>query len=149
MKTEPDTFSIDDLKNAPLKTSSWEGVRNYQARNFMRDQMKKGDLVLFYHSSCKDVGVAGIAEVVKESHPDLSALDTKSPYYDPKATIAEPRWYMIAVKWKQSFKQVVSLHAIKENPKLKEMLITKKGNRLSITPVLKNDFLEIQKMSTN
>lgn len=147
MKTEPQTFSIDDLKNSPKQISSWDGVRNYQARNFMRDEMKKGDQVLIYHSSCKNVGVAGIAEVVKESHPDLSALDAKSPYFDPKATQKEPRWYMVAVKWKKTFKEVLPLSQIKDEDKLKDMLIIKKGNRLSITPVSKKEFDTILNLS--
>lgn len=148
MKTEPQTFSIEDLKNSPRMTSSWDGVRNYQARNFMRDQMKKGDQVLIYHSSCKNVGIAGLAEVVKESHPDLSALDPKSSYFDPKATKEEPRWYMVAVKWKKSFKDIITLSQIKAQPALSEMIITKKGNRLSITPVSKKEFEKILKLAS-
>jgi len=149
MKSEPDAFSIEDLKRSEKKTSSWDGVRNYQARNFMRDKMKLGDLVLFYHSSCKNIGIAGIAEVTKESHPDLSALDKKSPYYDPKATPSDPRWYMVALTWKETFKEVISLAQIKNNLKLKDMIIIKKGNRLSITPVSKIEFKEIIQMSSS
>lgn len=138
MKTEPDTFSIDDLKNKV--TSDWDGVRNYQARNFMRDEMKLGDQILFYHSSCKNVGVAGIAEVSKESHPDYTSFDPKSDYYDPKSTKEKPRWFMVSVKWVKTFKRVIPLSELKEHKELSEMLITKKGNRLSITPVTKKEF---------
>ncbi len=138
MKTEPDVFSIDHLKSK--KTSSWDGVRNYQARNFMRDEMKKDDLVLIYHSSCATPGVAGVATVSKESHPDLSALDKKSEYFDPKATKEEPRWYMVEVKFKAKFDRVISLKELKEQSALKDMTILKKGNRLSITPVSPKEF---------
>ncbi len=147
MKTEPDAFSITDLKNSPKKTASWEGVRNYQARNFMRDEMKKGDLVLIYHSSCKNIGVAGIAEVVRESHPDLTALDKNSPYFDPKATEDEPRWYMVDVRWIETFKEVISLAELKEEKKLENMTVVKKGSRLSITPVSLVEFNHIKKMA--
>lgn len=140
MKTEPDAFSIDDLKNSPKKTSSWDGVRNYQVRNFMRDEMKKGDLAFIYHSSCKEIGIAGVAEVVKESYPDHTAFDPKSKYFDPKSDPETPRWFMVDVKWKKSFKRIISLKEIKEHPTLSEMLVAKKGQRLSITPVKKSEF---------
>ncbi|MFT6630187.1 MAG: putative RNA-binding protein with PUA-like domain [Bacteriovoracaceae bacterium] len=140
MKTEPQNFSITDLQNETNQSTTWDGVRNYQARNFMRDEMKKGDLVLFYHSSCKEVGIAGIAIVSKESHPDLSALDSKSKYFDPKATKDEPRWYMVDVKWKKTFKRIITLAELKENTQLQEMKLLKKGNRLSIMPVTKSEF---------
>jgi predicted RNA-binding protein with PUA-like domain len=140
MKTEPQNFSISDLENEIKESTTWDGVRNYQARNFMRDEMKKGDLILFYHSSCKEVGIAGIAIVSKESHPDLSALDSQSKYFDPKATKDEPRWYMVDVKWKKTFKRIVTLAELKENPQLQEMKLLKKGNRLSIMPVTKIEF---------
>ena len=138
MKSEPDEFSIDDLNKNNI--TAWEGVRNYQARNFMRDQMKKGDMVLFYHSSCKNVGIAGLAEVVKESHPDLTAQDKNSPYFDPKATVENPRWFMVSLKFVKKFSKILSLKEIKEDANLSEMIVIKKGNRLSITPVTKKDF---------
>lgn len=140
MKTEPDEFSIEDLKCAKDKTTSWEGVRNYQARNFMRDEMKKDDQVLIYHSSCKNVGVAGLAEVVKESHPDLSALNKKSEYFDPKATQKDPRWYMVDVKWKRTFDRVISLSELKKQKELQDMKLVQKGNRLSIMPITEREF---------
>ena len=145
MKSEPDEFSIDDLNKNNI--TAWEGVRNYQARNFMRDQMKKGDMVLFYHSSCKEVGVAGIAEVIKESHPDLSAQDINSPYYDPKATKENPRWFMVSLKFVRKFSKVLTLKEIKEDKNLANMIVIKKGNRLSITPVDKKDFDYIFKIT--
>ena len=146
MKTEPDVFSIDDLKMNPKKTTQWEGVRNYQARNFMRDEMKKGDKVLIYHSNCQPPGVAGIAEVCKEAYPDHFAWDKKSNYYDPKCDPENPRWFMVDVKFKKKFKEVVSLSLLKEVKALETMLILRKGNRLSITPVTKQEFETIEKM---
>lgn len=145
MKTEPDTFSIDDLKR--MKKSGWDGVRNYQARNFMRDAMKKGDLVLIYHSSCKVPGVAGIAEVSKESHPDPTCWDKKSQYYDPKSTKDEPRWFMVEVKWKKTFKEVITLKELKDHKELKDMKLLQRGNRLSITPISKKEFEFIQALA--
>lgn len=146
MKTEPNVFSIDDLKNHPKKTSPWEGVRNYQARNFMRDEMKVGDKVLIYHSNCKPPGIAGIAEVCKESYPDHFAWDKKSKYYDAKCDPQNPRWFMVDVKFKNKFKSIVSLGELKEEKMLESMLILRKGNRLSITPVTKMEFEIIEKM---
>lgn len=139
MKSEPDVFSIDDLKNCPNSTDSWDGVRNYQARNFMRDDMKKGDIVLFYHSNAKDKGIVGLATVCKESYPDHTALDPKSKYYDPKSSEDNPRWFMVDVKYKKKFKRVVTLEEIKSHPVLKKMLVAQKGQRLSIQPVKQNE----------
>lgn len=141
MKTEPDTFSYDDLQNAPQRTSSWEGVRNYQARNFMRDLFKVGDQVLIYHSSCPEPGVVGIAAVVKGAHPDMTALDPKSLYFDEKSKAqGESRWCMVAVKASKRFKTLVSLAAIKANPDLASMLVIRRGMRLSIQPVTKREW---------
>ena len=140
MKSEPDAFSIQDLQKRPKKTEHWDGVRNYQARNFMRDDMKKGDLVLFYHSSCKDVGVAGIAKVVKESYPDHTQFDPKSKYFDPKASEDNPRWFMVDVKWVKTFKEVIPLKLLKECKELEDMHLVKKGTRLSIQPVTEKEF---------
>lgn len=144
MKTEPDTFSIDDLKK--VKKESWDGVRNYQARNFMRDDMKKGDLVLFYHSNAKTIGVVGIAEICKEGHPDPTAFDKKSKYYDAKSDPENPRWILVDVKYKKHFNKVVSLSEIKEERKLASMALVQKGSRLSISPVKKSEFDHILKM---
>ena len=140
MKTEPDTFSIDDLKSLGKKAEPWEGVRNYQARNFMRDDMKLGDMVLFYHSSCKVPGVAGIGVVAKESHPDITQFDKKSKYFDLKATKDIPRWFMVSIKFIKKFDQVISLTEMKENKKLIDFALLKKGQRLSIMPVAKKHF---------
>ena len=148
MKSEPDVFSLNDLKNKKGKTESWDGVRNYQARNFMRDDMKKGDMVLFYHSNCKPPGIAGTAVIEKESHPDHTQWDKKSKYYDPKATKDEPRWFMIALKYKSTFKKFVALDDLKVEKKLKEMRVIQKGSRLSITPVTKQEFEHILKMGS-
>lgn len=141
MKSEPDVFSIDTLKNK--KKSGWDGVRNYQARNYMRDDMKKGDLVLFYHSSCDVPGVAGLAKVSKESHPDPSQFDPKSEYYDPKATKENPRWFMVEVEFVEKFNNVITLQTIKSTKALSNMPLVQKGSRLSINPVTENEFKTI------
>lgn len=138
MKSEPDVFSIDDLKKK--KKSGWDGVRNYQARNYMRDDMKLGDLVLFYHSSCEIPGVAGLARVSKTSHPDPSQFDAKSEYYDPKATKEEPRWFMVEVEFVEKFDQVVTLATLKATKGLEKMPVVQKGSRLSINPVTEKEF---------
>lgn len=135
MKSEPDTFGIDDLKACPKGTEHWDGVRNYQARNMMRDQMKKGDRVLFYHSACKVPGIAGIAKVVKEAYPDHTAQNPESKYYDPKATADNPRWFMVDVKFERKLKRLIPLSELRDNPALAGMQLLKKGNRLSIMPV--------------
>lgn len=144
MKTEPDVFSIDDLKSNVVEP--WDGVRNYQARNFMRDEMKKGDIVLIYHSNCKPPGIAGVATVENESYPDHTAQDPKSKYYDPKASDENPRWFMVDVKFKKKLRRVVGLGELKENPELSDMKILQKGNRLSITPVSKGEFESVLSM---
>jgi predicted RNA-binding protein with PUA-like domain len=134
-KSEPECFSIDDLSRRPKKTEHWDGVRNYQARNMLRDEIKKGDLGFFYHSNCSPPGVAGIIEVMKEGYPDFTAWDRHSEHYDPNTTPDKPRWYMVDVKFVQKFPRLISLDEIKHHPKLQTMLINRKGNRLSITPV--------------
>ena len=134
MKSEPDEVSIDDLGKAPKQTVPWFGVRNYQARNYMRDQMQVGDLVFFYHSSCPEPGIAGIAKVSAPAHPDLTQFDPKSPYYDKGAKKEEPRWVCVDVKLIQKT-GLISLDALREHSQLAEMIVLKRGNRLSITPV--------------
>ena len=146
-KSEPDVFSIDDLKSRPAGTEPWDGVRNYQARNFMRDEMKKGDLGLFYHSNCAEVGVVGVIEIVKESHPDPTAFDPESHYYDPKSSPDNPRWMMVAVQWKETFADTVTLQAIKDQPELNAMRLVQKGNRLSVMPVSATEFSHICAMA--
>jgi len=145
-KTEPDAFSIDDLKNAPKQTTLWEGVRNYQARNFMRDDVKVGDSVMIYHSSCKHVGAAGIAEVTHNAYPDPTQFDLSSDYYDAKATSDKPRWVVVEVTYQSHLNKLVSLKGIKANNNITEIAL-KKGGRLSIMPVTKNDWDEIIKMA--
>ncbi len=134
MKSEPDEFSIDDLVKAAKKTTPWFGVRNYQARNYMRDHMRVGDGVLFYHSSCAVPGIAGIAKVASAAHPDPSQFDRRSPYYDPKAKRDEPRWMLVDVKLAQKTR-VMPLDEMRTYPELAQMVVLKRGNRLSITPV--------------
>jgi predicted RNA-binding protein with PUA-like domain len=134
MKSEPDEFSIDDLVKAPRKTTSWFGVRNYVARNFMRDSMRIGDGVLFYHSSCEVPGIAGLATVSSKPHPDMSQFDRKSPYYDPKAKREEPRWMLVDVKLAKKTR-LMPLEEMRTYPELADMVTLKRGNRLSITPV--------------
>lgn len=138
MKSEPDVFSIDDLKTK--KQSGWDGVRNYQARNFMRDEMKIGDYVLFYHSSCEIPGVAGLAKVCKESHPDPTQFDPKSDYYDEKATKDNPRWFMVAVEFVEKSKNYLPLSELKNMKGLEKLPLLQKGSRLSINPVSKEEF---------
>lgn len=133
MKSEPDAFSIDDLKR--VKVESWDGVRNYQARNMMRDDMKKGDKIFFYHSSCKEPGIVGIAKVEREAYPDHTALDPESKYYDPKSSEDNPRWFMVDVKFVKKFNRTISLAELKQTPQLEDMSLLKKGNRLSIMPI--------------
>ena len=147
MKTEPDVFSINDLKKAENESTSWEGVRNYQARNFMRDKMKLGGKVFIYHSSCKNIGIAGIAIVSKESHPDLSALDPQSQYFDKKSTYENPRWFLIDVKWHKTFKKIITLQHLKQFTELQGMKLLSKGNRLSIMPITKEEFEFIVSLS--
>ena len=134
MKSEPDEFSIDDLARAPKKSTAWFGVRNYLARNYMRDQMQLGDQVLFYHSSCEVPGIAGIAEVSKLAYPDETQFDRKSKYFDPKATRDNPRWVHVDVKLVKKTR-LVPLSELRGYPELAKMQLLQRGNRLSITPV--------------
>lgn len=145
MKSEPDAFSFEDLKSRPNQTEPWDGVRNYQARNFMRDEMKVGDQVLFYHSNTKPPGVVGIAQVASEPYPDPTAFDKKSNYYDPKSDPEKPRWMLVDVAFKADLKRQLSLEEMKSMPELAEMRILQRGNRLSITPVSKQEFQAIKK----
>ena len=134
MKSEPDVFGLDHLKARPGETAPWDGVRNFQARNFMR-AMKRGDLVFFYHSSCAEPGVAAIAKVVKEAYPDHTSWDRNSDHFDPKSTPERPLWYMVDVKLVRVLKRLVSLERIKAEPRLKKMRLVQRGNRLSVMPV--------------
>jgi len=146
MKSEPDVFSFEDLKKRKNQTEPWNGVRNYQARNFMRDEMKKGDMILFYHSSCPIPGVAGIARVNSEAYPDSTQFDPKSEYFDPKATKENPRWFLVDVSFEMDLDKHVSLEELKEQKKLSEMRLLQRGNRLSILPVTREEFDYIKKL---
>ena len=134
MKSEPGDCSIDDLAKLPKQRVAWYGVRNYQARNFMRDQMKVGDGVLFYHSNCKEPGIAGIAKVSSTAYPDIKQFDKKSKYFDPKATPEQPRWFNVDVQLVQKI-ALISLAELRTHPQLERMRILQRGNRLSITPL--------------
>ena len=145
VKSEPDVYSIENLKNDG--ETYWDGVRNYQARNYMRDEMKIGDKVLFYHSNTDPVGVVGICEVCKEGYPDFTAFDPEDKHYDPKSKEDSPTWIMVNVKFVKKFDKTVTLTDIKENKKLRELKLVQRGNRLSVMPVTKSEYNEILKMS--
>jgi predicted RNA-binding protein with PUA-like domain len=134
-KSEPDTFGIDDLKARGKKGEPWDGVRNYQARNMLRDEVKKGDLIFFYHSNTKVPGLVGIAEVIKDAFPDPTQFDPEAKYYDPKADPDNPRWFCPQVRFKSKLKQTISLEQLKNIAALKDMPLVRKGNRLSVMPV--------------
>ena len=144
IKSEPSEYSIERLEKESKTPWSW--VRNYQARNFMRDEMRVGDMVFFYHSSCADVGIVGEAVVLSESYPDPTQFDAKSDYFDPKATKEKPIWYCVDIGFIEKYDTIISLADIRRNPELSSMRILQKGNRLSITPVSKKEYEKIQKM---
>jgi predicted RNA-binding protein with PUA-like domain len=144
MKSEPDEFSIEDLARAPKKTTPWFGVRNYQARNYMRDHMRVGDDVLFYHSSCEVPGIYGLAKVASKAYPDATQFDRKSPYYDPKSKREDPRWLLVDVKLAKKTR-AMPLDELRGYPELAGMVVLKRGNRLSITPVTDDEFAFIVK----
>ena len=145
MKSEPDEFSIDDLARAPKQTTAWFGVRNYQARNYMRDDMRVGDRAFFYHSSCPEPGIAGIVEISRPSYPDATQFDPKSPYYDAKSSRDAPRWVHVDVKLVRKT-NLVPLQALRETPGLQEMVTLRRGNRLSITPVTASEWKIIERL---
>lgn len=140
LKSEPEAYSIDNLIAEPKKTEHWDGIRNYQARNFMRDDMKKKDLAFFYHSNCDQPGIVGIVEVVREAYPDYTALEPKSKYFDSKSSAENNRWVMVDVKFKKKFSRTITLKELKENNKLSDMRLVQKGSRLSIMPVTKKEW---------
>ena len=146
MKSEPDEFSIDDLVRAKNQTTPWFGVRNYQARNFMRDDMAPGDRALFYHSSCPEPGVAGVVEISRRAYPDATQFDPKSPYYDAKSTRDAPRWVHVDVKLVRKTR-LVSLAELRETKGLENMVTLRRGNRLSITPVTPSEWKIIEKLA--
>jgi len=137
MKSEPDVYGVDHLAGAPKRTTAWEGVRNYQARNMLRDDFRKDDLAFFYHSSCEVPGIAGVVKVVREAYPDPTQFDRRSEYYDAKSTRETPRWFCVDVKLEKRIEPVITLPELREHESgaLREMVILKRGNRLSVTPV--------------
>ena len=145
MKSEPDECSIDDVLAAPGKKTPWSGVRNYQARNFMKDRMKVGDGVLFYHSSCPEPGIAGLAEVASTAYPDASQFDRKSPYYDKDSKKDAPRWFNVDVRALKKTR-LIPLEEMKKQKPLAKMVTLRPGNRLSITPVTEAEWNHIQKL---
>jgi predicted RNA-binding protein with PUA-like domain len=149
MKSEPDDYSVDDL--AREKIDHWDGVRNYQARNFIRDEMRKGDLAFFYHSNCEEPGIAGIMKIHKAAYPDVTAFDPDAKYYDPKSDPRDPRWFMVDVRFVRKLKRHLPLKELKQHDELGDMRLLKRGNRLSITPVTEaewNYILELEKAKT-
>ena len=147
MKSEPSVFSIQDLEAAPKKTTCWDGVRNYQARNYLRDSIKAGDLVFFYHSNADPSGIAGIAEVVREGYPDHTAFDKSDDHYDPKSDKANPTWFVVDVKHAHTLDRVLSLEELKKVPALKSMVLLQKGSRLSVQPVSATEWNAILKIA--
>jgi predicted RNA-binding protein with PUA-like domain len=141
-KSEPDTFGVDHLAKAPKRTSAWDGVRNYQARNMLRDSIKKGDEGFFYHSSCEVPGIAGIVEIAREGYPDATAFDPKHHHYDPESRRDAPRWYMVDVKLKRKLSRVITLDELRRHAAktLADFVLLKRGNRLSVMPVAKKDW---------
>lgn len=140
MKSEPDVFGIDHLHKRPKQTEHWDGVRNYQARNMLRDQMQVGDRVFFYHSNCAEPGIVGIARIVRAGYPDHTALDPESKYHDPKSTPENPRWYMVDVKFERKLARTITLDELKQRPELADMPLVRRGNRLSIMPVTEDQW---------
>jgi predicted RNA-binding protein with PUA-like domain len=135
LKTEPGCFSYEDLLASPKRTAYWDGVRNYQARNFLRDEMKRGDGVLFYYSNAEPSGIVGTAEVVREGYPDFTALDPKEEHFDPKSSEENPIWYMVDIRAGQKFKELLALGDLRHVPALEKMELLRKGSRLSVQPV--------------
>jgi predicted RNA-binding protein with PUA-like domain len=141
-KSEPDAFSIDDLGKAPKQTSAWDGVRNYQARNMLRDSIKKDDSAFFYYSSCAVPGIAGIVSIAREGYPDISAFDAKNDHYDPDSKKDAPRWFVVDVKLLRKFNRIITLDELRSqaDKKLKDFVLLRRGNRLSVMPVSKKDW---------
>lgn len=149
LKSEPGSFSIDDLQNAKKQTTPWDGVRNYQARNYLKNEMKVGDLAFFYHSSCAIPGIVGIVEIIHEGYPDPSAFSAKSPYYDPKSCQENPRWYMVDVQLREKFSEIIPLSLLKKNSQLRNMILNRPGNRLSVMPITHKEWETILKMTSS
>ncbi len=147
MKSEPSCYSIDDLNRD--RVGMWDDIRNYQARNFMRDDMKRGDQALFYHSSVEPTGIVGLAEIAREGYPDPTQFDTTSYKYDPKSSPDNPRWIAVDLKFKEKFAEPLTLHELKIDPYFDDMLVVKRGMRLSVQPVAEKHFLRILKMRSS
>jgi len=135
MKSEPGEFGIDDLESRPRQIEAWDGVRNYQARNMMRDTMKTGDLVFFYHSNCETPGIVGIARIVREAYPDPTAFDPNHKHFDPSSKPDDPRWFMVDVQFVRKLKRTIALSELKNKPELEGLALVRRGNRLSVMPV--------------
>lgn len=135
MKSEPEEFGIDDLRNRANKTEPWDGVRNYQARNMMRDDMRKGDKIFFYHSNCAEPGIVGIAKVASDAYPDPTAFDPNDKHYDAKSDPANPRWFLVDIKYVKSLKRTITLQELKAHAEVSEFALVRRGNRLSVMPV--------------
>lgn len=146
MKSEPEEFSIDDLKSRPDQTEPWDGVRNYQARNMMRDEMKAGDLAFFYHSNCETPGIVGIVKIAREGYPDPTAFDPEDDHYDPKSDPDNPRWYLVEVKFERKLKRIIPLAELKAERALEKMPLVRRGNRLSVMPVTAGEWGHILEM---
>jgi predicted RNA-binding protein with PUA-like domain len=142
-KSEPSSFSVEDLEKSKEKTASWEGVRNYQARNFLRDQIKRGDGILFYHSSSVSIGIVGEAIVVRGGYPDPSAFNPADPHFDPKSNLDAPTWYTVDIQLVRKCKTILSLKKLRENPALRDMKLLQRGMRLSVQPVSGKEWAEI------
>ena len=135
MKSEPSCFSIDDLRTKAEQTAPWDGIRNFQARNFIRDSMQIGDQAFFYHSSCNPPGIVGTMEIVSHAYPDYTAFDPNSQHPDARSTPDNPRWFMVDVRLKEKFPHMITLESLRQYPELEKMLLLRRGNRLSITPI--------------
>ena len=145
-KSEADCFSFDDLRNAPDATTGWDGVRNYQARNFLRDRVNRGDLVLYYHSNAEPSGIAGIAEVVREGHPDPTAFDPLADHYDPKGSPDDPIWYQVSIRALRAVEPLLTLPRLRREPRLEGMELLRKGTRLSVMPVEPSHWAVIEEL---
>lgn len=145
-KSEPEVFSLTDLQRAPKQTTGWEGVRNYQARNFLRDQAKQGEKVLFYHSSTAEPGVVGVCVIARGAYPDPAQFDKRSEYYDAASTPEAPRWVCVDVTFERALKRTVTLAMLRAEPKLAQMQLLKRGNRLSVMPLTADEFKSIVKL---
>lgn len=140
MKSEPSAFSIDKLIKSPNQTTHWDGVRNYQARNMLRDQMKAGDQAFFYHSNCDPSGIVGIMQIVTAGYPDFTAFDPEDSHFDPKSNKENPTWFMVDVRFVKKMSRIISLAELKQNPALNSLALVRKGNRLSVMPVSKAEW---------